>query len=39
MKDNHEGQILYGGQIDKDKKFISPTIVENPKKTSLMMQE
>lgn len=39
LKDKHEGKILYGGNIEKDKMYFAPTVVENPKRTSLMMQE
>ena len=39
LKDNHGGKILYGGTINKEKRYFAPTIVENPKKTSLMMSE
>ena len=40
MKDEHDGKILFGGKsIKKESRFISPTIIENPKKSSLLMQE
>ena len=39
LKDNHGGKVLYGGNINKEKRYFAPTIVENPKKTSLMMSE
>lgn len=39
LKDEHGGDILYGGSVKKEARYITPTVVENPKKTSLMMQE
>lgn len=39
LKDNHGGNILFGGTINKAKRYIAPTIVEKPKKDSLMMSE
>jgi aldehyde dehydrogenase (NAD+) len=39
LKDSHGGNLLYGGTVKKDIRFISPTVIEEPKKDSLMMQE
>jgi len=39
IKDDHKGEIIFGGEIDESKRFISPTIIWEPKKTSGMMQE
>ena len=39
LKDNHGGNVLYGGTIKKESRFISPTVIEEPKKDSKMMQE
>lgn len=39
LNDNHGGKILYGGNVNKEKLYIAPTIVEQPKKDSLMMSE
>jgi len=37
--DNHGGTILYGGKVDVSQRYVEPTLVENPKLTSQMMQE
>jgi aldehyde dehydrogenase (NAD+) len=40
LTDEHGGKVIYGGRaIDKDSRFIGPTVVETPRKDSLMMQE
>lgn len=39
LKDNHGGKVLYGGTIKKEKRFISPTVIEEPRRDSKMMQE
>lgn len=39
LKDNHGGNVIFGGVIDKSKLYIAPTVVEKPKKDSLMMSE
>lgn len=39
LKENHGGNIIFGGNMNKDKRYLAPTIVENPKKNSLMMSE
>lgn len=39
INDKHEGEVIYGGVIKKESRFISPTVIESPRKDSLMMQE
>ena len=39
LNDKHGGKIIYGGTIKKENRFITPTVVEEPKKDSLMMKE
>ena len=38
IKDSHGGTVLAGGTINKQKRFIAPTIIESPRKNSLMME-
>lgn len=39
LKDNHGGNVIYGGTIKKESRYISPTVIEEPRKDSKMMQE
>lgn len=40
LTDDHGGRVIYGGKaIDKDSRFISPVVIESPRKNCLMMQE
>ena len=40
LKDDHKGTVLYGGKtVKKESRFIAPTVIENPSKTSLLMQD
>jgi acyl-CoA reductase-like NAD-dependent aldehyde dehydrogenase len=39
LKDNHKGTILYGGSIKRENRFITPTVIENPDKESLLMKD
>lgn len=38
LNEDHNGKILYGGNIIEDKLHFGPTIVEKPKKDSLLMK-
>lgn len=37
--DDHEGKVLYGGKVKKESRYIEPTVIECPKKESLLMQD
>lgn len=40
LRDEHGGKVLYGGKsVKKESRFIEPTIIENPKKDALLMQD
>lgn len=39
LTDKHEGKVLFGGNVDREKFYFPPTVVQNPKKDSLMMNE
>lgn len=39
LNDKHGGQVIFGGTLNKDKLYFAPTIVEKPRKDSLMMSE
>ena len=37
LKEEHGGKVLYGGDVNVEKHMISPTIIEEPKRESQMM--
>jgi len=39
MMDFSDGQIVLGGETDKDEKYIAPTLIIDPSEESLLMQE
>ncbi len=39
LDEEHGGQLVIGGKIDIDQKFVQPTIILNPRMDSLMMKE
>ena len=39
LNDKHGGSVVYGGTIKKESRFISPTVIEEPRRDALMMQE
>nr|VVW87845.1 unnamed protein product [Nymphaea colorata] len=40
LKDDHGGSIIYGGKaVNKETRFMGPTVIETPRKDSLLMQD
>ena len=39
LEEEHGGKVIVGGEIKADQKYIAPTLVDNPKLTSQLMQE
>lgn len=39
IKEEHGGNIIFGGKCDADQRYVCPTIIENPKITSKIMKE
>lgn len=39
LDEDHRGKVLIGGRVDVDKKFIEPTVVDQPRLDSLLMRE
>lgn len=37
--DTSKGNILYGGKVNRDIKYVEPTVIQNPDKNSPIMQE
>ena len=38
LDENHGGKVLLGGQVSIEEKYVAPTLIENPAKDSLLMQ-
>ena len=38
LQDKHGGEIIYGGNIEKEKRFIYPTVIEAPRKDCMLMK-
>lgn len=39
LDEEHGGKVIYGGKIKPEERYIAPTLVDNPKLTSKLMQE
>ena len=37
--DTSKGKIIIGGKVDRNIKFVEPTVIENPDMTSAIMEE
>ena len=38
LDENHGGKVLLGGQVNIEERYVAPTLIENPGKDSLLMQ-
>lgn len=37
--DTSKGKILFGGKVDRNNRYIEPTVIENPETSSPIMEE